>query len=363
MYKVVGKKNDMFKVLDLDEGTEELLSAEDLVLALGQADLDGCQHSENGIEVWYDGVDKYEIPIEVWVPVKKFNVRIENGLYRYMISNLGRIKSLEYFDSSGRFHEEHELATRVNKAGYKQISFRARPYWVSATVHSLVGAAFIYNKYSFPQLNHKNENKLDNRAFNLEWCTSQYNTNYGTVNRRRSKALGTPVRQYSVDGKFIGEFDSANAAATSVGVNGHSLILLACAKVHSLAHGFVWRYTTDDDLFVKTESERMNIILNLISDKYTIIKDNVGNLTVKRRVYVVRQYTVDGLFVNEFSSVNAAGIYMSVSRRPIGKVCRRERKTCRGFIWRYAHDDEFAARPENAKTIKEWREAHDVQSC
>ena len=44
--------------------------------------------------------------------------------------------------------------------------------------HRLVALAYIPNPDDLPQINHINEDKLDNRVDNLEWCTSAYNTVY-----------------------------------------------------------------------------------------------------------------------------------------------------------------------------------------
>ena len=54
------------------------------------------------------------------------------------------------------------------------------------SVHRLVATAFCDNPNKYPIVNHRDENKANNNADNLEWCTVIYNMNYGTLNERLS---------------------------------------------------------------------------------------------------------------------------------------------------------------------------------
>lgn len=68
----------------------------------------------------------------------------------------------------------------------------------------MVAQTFIPNIDNLPQINHKDENKLNNYYTNLEWCTSKYNNNYGTRNKRiaEKESITKKGRHFSVDTEF-----------------------------------------------------------------------------------------------------------------------------------------------------------------
>lgn len=76
------------------------------------------------------------------------------------------------------------LSQKVNKHGYAEVNLWRNNTGTTRAVHRLVAEAFMPNPNYYPQVNHKDENKLNNNADNLEWCTAKYNSNYGTGNRR-----------------------------------------------------------------------------------------------------------------------------------------------------------------------------------
>jgi len=102
----------------------------------------------------------------------------------YQISNFGRVKSLARRSKGNHFLKEKYLKTYLDKDFYEKISLYKKGKVKHYFVHRLVAQAFIPNPDNLPQVNHKDENKLKNEAINLEWCTAEYNTNYGTRNAR-----------------------------------------------------------------------------------------------------------------------------------------------------------------------------------
>jgi hypothetical protein len=104
--------------------------------------------------------------MEIW---KSF---IINDLV-YEISSLGNIRSL-----GSKFHKGKTLKPYKAKNGYLAITLTSKH--VHKYIHRLVAEAFIPNPNNYNEINHINEDKTDNRVENLEWCTHNYNYNYGS---------------------------------------------------------------------------------------------------------------------------------------------------------------------------------------
>lgn len=79
-------------------------------------------------------------------------------------------------------------------------------------VHRLVAKAFIPNPDNLTEVNHKDEDKLNNSVDNLEWCTRQYNLTYGTRIERISNKKRKRV-SYIIELKTGFTFRSVNQAA------------------------------------------------------------------------------------------------------------------------------------------------------
>ena len=75
------------------------------------------------------------------------------------------------------------------KKGYMNVSLFKNGKKKNKLVHRLVAEAFIENIKNYPQVNHKDEDTLNNTVENLEWCTQRYNNNYGTYRERARKRM------------------------------------------------------------------------------------------------------------------------------------------------------------------------------
>ncbi len=98
----------------------------------------------------------------------------------YQASNTGLIRSLDRYIIQGsrwgekmeRFAKGRILAPSKDKNGYWHMGNKSLP---SARVARLIALTFIPNPDNKPQVNHKNGIITDDKAKNLEWCTSSEN--------------------------------------------------------------------------------------------------------------------------------------------------------------------------------------------
>lgn len=170
----------------------------------------------------------------------------------YQVSTLGRVKSLARKDSRGCPLRERYLKPDTRTCGYLFVSLSKNGIVHAKTIHRLVAQAFIDNPYDYPQVNHKDEDKTNNRVENLEWCTAKYNLNYGTCPQRFSEARkGQRLSSVSIEKmrhKIMKKvmcvetgqiFDSIKSAEEFVHTTGMGAVLHGRAKT---CGGYHWRY-------------------------------------------------------------------------------------------------------------------------
>ena len=178
---------------------------------------------------------------EIWKDIPNYE-----GIYQ--VSNLGNVKSLDKIVNSAiknnsKVKRTGKILKQHNKNGYMQVTLihnNKRKYY---NVHRLVALTFIPNPENKPQVNHKDENKLNNCVDNLEWCTAKYNCNYG---KRNSKIYNSTsfkrvkIELYDLQGNFIASFKSMIEASKFYGCNISTIYKYCNNSLKS--KDYIWRY-------------------------------------------------------------------------------------------------------------------------
>jgi len=116
---------------------------------------------------------------EIWKTMKEHS--------NYEVSNMGKIRNKK---------TKRILKTTISYKGYERFIIYIEKKAKCFYVHRVVANNFLENYYNYKEINHKNENKLDNSVENLEYCDTKYNCNYGTrieriLDTKRKKGIIT----------------------------------------------------------------------------------------------------------------------------------------------------------------------------
>jgi len=185
--------------------------------------------------------------VEIWKDIVGYE-----GMYQ--VSNLGRVKSLNY----NRSYKEKILKNTISNTGYFIICLIKFKLLKNFLVHRLVAKAFINNKENKPQVNHIDGCKTNNNILNLEWSTAKENTQHAFktglnkipkgkqhhLYNKKGKQHHTSktIYQYTKDLQFIKKWDSTMDVKRELNINDGNISSCALGKLKS-AGGFRWSYT------------------------------------------------------------------------------------------------------------------------
>ena len=237
---------------------------------------------------------------EKWKPVPGFE-----GLYE--ASTEGRIRSVDriikMYNGGEWVRKGAVRRTTLNHSGYLRLSLCKEGIQYPFTVHRLIAKTWLENPENLPEVNHKNENKIDNRVSNLEWCDRGYNIHYGTFGDRVSVSNSRPVTQYTLEGDRLMTFYGSREAERRLGITNQS-INLCCLGRRQQAGGFRWKYADD-----KTPLRQY-----------------------KPRECPVAQIK-NGKIIKVYCSIKQA--YRDTGINNISACCRKKISTAGGYTWEY----------------------------
>ena len=145
----------------------------------------------------------------------------------YAITSCGKVWS---------YRRNRFLKARDKGDGYVKVTLTDRNGKATdRSIHRLVAETYILNPDNLPEVNHKNEDRAKNNIQNLEWCSRQYNINYGTRASKFAKAVGKEV--VCLETGII--YESTSAAGRALGIN-ISTISRATRYTNYTAGGYHW---------------------------------------------------------------------------------------------------------------------------
>ena len=156
----------------------------------------------------------------------------------YQVSNLGRIRNS---------NTNKILKATKQLSGYLKVSLYKNKNMNTFKIHRLVAHMFlIFRNIDEIYVNHKDENKENNNVDNLEWCTQQYNINYGTRNERAFSQRKTKIQQFDIKGNLIATYDSQKEAEEKTGISQAS-ISRCCQGKRNTAGGYIFKFYKKED--------------------------------------------------------------------------------------------------------------------
>lgn len=150
----------------------------------------------------------------------------------YVVSNYGRVKHI--------LHKGYQTlrVPSVSPNGYLKmvLSYKNRRRTVS--VHRLVAEAFIPNPQNADTVNHKDFDKTNNRASNLEWLSCKDNILHAKENGRNNRK---PILQCDISWNVIREWKSAWTVQQELGY--FSTHISSCCRGKKKTYkGYKWKF-------------------------------------------------------------------------------------------------------------------------
>ena len=190
------------------------------------------------------------------------------------VSTLGNVRTLDKVTSSENrtwFNKGRVLKQYKNNGGYMQVKIKIDGKWTTKSVHQLVAQTFIQNPNNMLEVNHKDCDRTNNNAGNLNWCTHQENIAYRDKlgHTARNNASKSPVYAINLATFEVSRFRSQREASRELGVDQPNIN--AVIKGSRKQAGGYW--------FVNDDGNAVDVVKNNLHD--------IGKtgLNIKRRKY------------------------------------------------------------------------------
>jgi len=205
----------------------------------------------------------------------------------YQVSCFGKIRScdrevnrLEYKTKKWgkrKVLSQNKELQQSKKLNYKIVSLYKNGVGKSLLVHRLVGKAFLSNSDNKPQINHKDGNKLNNHASNLEWVTMSENMLHACRVLKRKLPHSAFVEGenhveakpilLSKNGQIVSAFSHSTECAKNIidekGIKSCRTSIMKYARTNKLYHGYIMNYISKEEYnSIKLKYPAIQVIIN-----------------------------------------------------------------------------------------------------
>lgn len=256
-------------------------------------------------------------------------IKIEGKMETY--NDITMLKFIPFFGTSYSISDKGDVFSsksgslkpkklRINDAGYMTVNLNGTSDPEKSKnkrkvhcylVHRLVAFTWVSRPNDLPFVNHKDGNKQNNNAENLEWVTHKENCRHAR-DILGYKGYCRPVVRADLNGLFLARYNSLKDAQKHTGLSSKN-ISQVCQGKRRKAGESVWFY---EENFVEGVPMR----------KLAQCKK-------------VEQYSLDGVLLKTFESVQDASKRTKVGVSNISNACNGRLKSSKGYIWKYRFPD------------------------
>ena len=266
------------------------------------------------------------------------NIIINNKNTNYEVSELGEVRNIK----TGKFLKGTFLRNEYHTV---QLTVEGEAY--TKMVHRLVAEAFIPNPNNYNIVDHIDRNKHNNKVENLRWVDTKTNSQ----NRKKKKKDSSievfegdinQLKPLLIDSNYLatknGKIVNAKTKRILKGSirNGYNRVFIK-AK-HYSAHRLIWEAYNGkipENLIIDhidgNKSNNALDNLRLVSQSENVYHNiELGKGTAKK----VYQYSLNGDFIKEYSSLTEAEQNVDVTKEAIGGAIKRGGSSG-GFLWTF----------------------------
>lgn len=182
------------------------------------------------------------------------------------VSNLGRVRTKDRYVLNGknskRLVKGQVLKQQLLPNGYIQVHFRVDGKYAHLYIHRAVAICFIPNPNNYPEVNHIDCDRTNNRVDNLEWCTPEYNIAY---REKYGVALNRPVIAVNSQTFEVFLFESQSEAARQLGTDRSAIAKVTKGKLYKTTGG-CWFCNADENAVGKTREKFGDEVAEKVED-------------------------------------------------------------------------------------------------